>query len=313
MAAPLTGDMAARLTGVVPVVPTIFHDDETVDTGGTVRVVDYLIDAGVDGLCLLANYSEQFSLTDRERDEIVAALLEHVAGRLPVIVTASHYSARIAAARSRGAQEMGAAMVMIMPPFFGATLTVPAPAVIEYFKTVADAIDIPIMVQDAPLSSTPLPTALLIDLIKQVPRVRYVKIEVPQAADKLHALVSALGEDLPGPFDGEESITLIPDLDAGATGTMPSSMVPGELGGIVRAYASGDRPAAVRAWEDLLPLIHFENRQCGLRAQKILLAEGGITGSERTRAPLGPVSPRTRRGLIELARARDPLILRWAG
>jgi dihydrodipicolinate synthase/N-acetylneuraminate lyase len=55
--------MAALLSGVVPVVPTIFHDDETVDLDGTVRVVDYLIGAGVDGVCLLANYSEQFSLT----------------------------------------------------------------------------------------------------------------------------------------------------------------------------------------------------------------------------------------------------------
>ena len=93
---------------------------------------------------------------------------------------------------------------------------------------------------------------------------------------------------------------------------MPSSMVPGELGQIVRGHLSGDRASAVRAWEDLLPLIHFENRQCGLRAQKILLAEGGIVASDRTRAPLGPVSPRTRHGLIELASARDPLILRWA-
>jgi 4-hydroxy-tetrahydrodipicolinate synthase len=88
-------------------------------------------------------------------------------------------------------------------------------------------------------------------------------------------------------------------------------MVPGELGQIVRAHAAGDRAKAVRAWEDLLPLIHFENRQCGLRAQKILLAEGGIIGSDRTRAPFGPVSLRTRRGLIELAQQRDPLILRW--
>ena len=62
--------MDAPLSGVVPVVPTIFHDDETVDLDGTARVVDYLIDAGVDGLCLLANYSEQFSLTDAERDAI---------------------------------------------------------------------------------------------------------------------------------------------------------------------------------------------------------------------------------------------------
>jgi 2-keto-3-deoxy-L-arabinonate dehydratase len=304
--------MDAPLSGVVPVAPTIFRDDETVDLDGTVRVADYLVDAGVDGLCVLANYSEQFSLTDAERDAIARTLLERVAGRLPVIVTTSHYSVRVAAARSRAAQDMGASMVMLMPPFFGATLTVAGPAVIEYFKRVADAIDIPIMVQDAPLSATPLPVSLLIDLVRQVPQVQYAKIEVPQAADKLDALVSALPGALPGPFDGEESVTLIPDLDAGAKGTMPSSMVPGELGQIVRGYLAGDRPSAVRAWEDLLPLIHFENRQCGLRAQKILLAEGGIIASDRTRAPLGPVSARTRRGLIELAKARDVLILRWA-
>ena len=206
-------------------------------------LVDYLIDGGVDGLCLLANYSEQFSLTDAERDAIARALLERVAGRLPVIVTTSHYSARVAAARSRAAQDMGAAMVMIMPPFFGATLTVPGPAVIEYFRQVADAIDIPVMVQDAPLSPTPLPVSLLINLVNQVPQVQYAKIEVPQAADKLHALVSALGDSLPGPFDGEESVTLIPDLDAGATGTMPSSTVPAELGQVVRRHAAGDRQA----------------------------------------------------------------------
>ena len=304
--------MDAALAGVVPVVPTIFRDDETVDLGGTARVVDYLVDAGVDGLCLLANYSEQFSLTDAERDAIARALLERVAGRLPVVVATSHYSARVAAARSRAAQDMGAAMVMLMPPFFGAALTVPGPAVIEYFQQVAGSIDIPIMVQDAPLSPTPLPVSLLIDLVNRVPRVQYAKVEVPQAADKLHALVRALGEDLPGPFDGEESVTLIPDLDAGATGTMPSSMVPAELGHIFRRYRSGDRAGAMSAWENLLPLIHFENRQCGLRAQKILLAEGGIIASDRTRAPFGPVSPRTRRGLIELAVRRDPLILRWA-
>jgi len=304
--------MDAPLTGVVPVVPTIFHDDETVDLDGTARVVDYLADAGVDGLCVLANYSEQFSLTDAERDTIARTLLERVAGRLPVIVTTSHYSARVAAARSRAAQDMGAAMVMLMPPFFGATLTVPGPAVIEYFKQVAGAIDIPVMVQDAPLSATPLPASLLIDLVKQVPQVQYAKIEVPQAADKLDALTSALGSSLPGPFDGEESVTLIPDLDAGAKGTMPSSMVPGELGQVVRGYLSGDRAAAAEAWEALLPLIHFENRQCGLRAQKILLAEGGIIACDRTRAPLAPVSARTRRTLIDLAAARNPLILRWA-
>ena len=300
--------MTTPLTGVVPVLPTVFHDDETLDLDGTARVLDYLVDADVDGVCVLANYSEQFSLTDDERQAVARRALEHAAGRVPVIVTTSHYSARVTAQRSRAAQDMGAAMVMVMPPFFGATLAVPPPLVIEYFKRVAAAIDIPIMVQDAPLSATPLPVPVLADLVAHVPSITHAKIEVPFAADKL----SALADVLPGRFDGEESITLIPDLDAGAVGTMPSSMVPAELGRIVRDYAAGQRVTAAAEWERLLPLIHFENRQCGLRAQKILLADGGIIGSERTRAPFGPVSPRTRQGLVDLARARDPLILRWA-
>jgi 2-keto-3-deoxy-L-arabinonate dehydratase len=158
------------------------------------------------------------------------------------------------------------------------------------------------------MSPTPLPASLLIDLVRQVPQVQYAKIEVRRRRTSCMSWC-ALGDSLPGPFDGEESVTLIPDLDAGAAGTMPSSMVPPNLArsSVVTAPVTGP----VSTWEDLLPLIHFENRQCGLRSQ-ILLAEGGIIASDRTRAPLGPVSPRTRRGLIELAARRDPLIMRWA-
>jgi 4-hydroxy-tetrahydrodipicolinate synthase len=305
--------MTAVLTGVVPVVPTIFRDDEELDLEGAGRVVDYLIDAEVDGMCLLANFSEQFSLTDEERDVVARSLLERVAGRVPVIVTTSHYSARVAAERSRKAQQMGAAMVMLMPPFFGATMTVAPEQLTAYFATVAEAIDIPIMVQDAPLSATALPVDRFAELLLEIPQVSYAKVEVPGAADKMRALIAAAGDALAGPFDGEESVTLIPDLDAGAVGTMCSSLVPHELGRIVRRYGAGDRVGALADWEALLPLIHFENRQCGLRAQKILLAEAGIIGSDRTRAPLGPVSPATRAGLIELARRREPFMMRWAG
>jgi len=191
------------------VVPTIFHEDGALDLPGLRRVVDYLVDAEVDGMCALANYSEQFSLTDAERDEVAATVLEQVAGRVPVILTTSHFSTRIAVQRSRDAQRMGAAVVMLMPPFFGATLSVSGPDVVGFFAEVAAAIDIPIMVQDAPMSTTPLSAALLVDLVTRVSSVRYAKIEVPFAADKLAALVGALGDRLPGPFDGEESVTLI--------------------------------------------------------------------------------------------------------
>jgi 4-hydroxy-tetrahydrodipicolinate synthase len=300
------------ISGVIPVAPTTFHDDERLDLDSQDRVMDFLVDARVDAVCILANYSEQFSLTDTERDQVTERVLRHVAGRLPVVVTTSHYSARIAADRSRRAQELGAAMVMLMPPFFGATMSVDGPAVRDWFAVVADAIDIPIMIQDAPLSSTRLSAAQLADLARELPSVQYIKAEMPGAAAKLREVIDLAGEDLPGPFDGEESITLLPDLDAGARGTMPSCSVPDILGEVVRAYQAGHRDQATALWEEYLPLIHFENRQCGLRAAKVLLHEGGIITSEATRQPLAPLPKPARDGLLELARRRDPLILRWA-
>ncbi len=300
------------ISGVIPVAPTTFHDDETLDLDSQSRVMDFLVDAQVDAVCILANYSEQFSLTDAERDRVADHVLGHVGGRIPVAVTTSHYSARVAAQRSRRAEQLGADLVMLMPPFFGATLSADAAAVADYFGTVAAAIDIPIMIQDAPMSSTRLSAAQLAELARDIPNVQYVKVEMPGTAAKLREVIALAGSALPGPFDGEESVTLLPDLDAGARGTMPSCSVPDVLAEVVRAYQAGDRERATARWEEYLPLIHFENRQCGLRAAKVLLHEGGIITSEATRAPLGPLPHPTRDGLLELARRRDPLALRWA-
>jgi 4-hydroxy-tetrahydrodipicolinate synthase len=300
------------ISGVIPVAPTTFHDDETLDLDSQARVMDFLIDTGVDAICVLANYSEQFSLTDTERDRVADHVLGHVGGRIPVVVTTSHYSAQVAAERSRRAEQLGADLVMLMPPFFGATLTVDGPAVMDYFRTVAEAIDIPIMIQDAPMSSTRLSAAQLAELARDIPSVQYVKVEMPGTAAKLREVIALAGDDLPGPFDGEESVTLLPDLDAGARGTMPSCSIPDVLSDVVRAYQAGDRERAMTRWEEYLPLIHFENRQCGLRAAKVLLHEGGIITSAATRQPLGPLPGTARDGLLELARRRDPLVLRWA-
>jgi 2-keto-3-deoxy-L-arabinonate dehydratase len=300
------------IKGVMPVAPTIFTDTEELDLEGQRRVVDYLVDGGSDAVCILANYSEQFSLTDQERELVLATTLDQAAGRLPVCVTTSHFSARIARERNLQAQEMGASLLMLMPPFFGATMKADDEAVLEYFRRVSDGVEIDIMIQDAPMSPTALSVPLLARLAREIPQIKYVKIEMPQAADKLRAVIAAAGNDLPGPFDGEEAITLIPDLEAGAQGTMSSCMVPDQLGQIVRDFHAGKRDEAVRHWETLLPFIHFENRQCGLRATKVLMKEGNIIESDKTRAPIQELHPDTRSQLIELAKRHDPLVLRWA-
>ncbi|HEV2127277.1 MAG TPA: dihydrodipicolinate synthase family protein [Thermomicrobiales bacterium] len=298
--------------GVFPIAPTTFNADESIDEASQRRAIDFMVDAGVDGICILANYSEQFSLTDAERDRLQAVCLEQVDGRVPVIVTTSHFSSRIAAERSRTAQEAGAAMVMLMPPYHGATLRVEPDGLRRFFSTVADAIDIPIMIQDAPMSGTVLPAGLLADLAKKIPQVQYLKVESPKAAEKLKAVIELAGDACPGPFDGEEGITLIPDLEAGATGTMPSAMIPEVHGEVLRHWREGHREDARDAWEAWLPMIHYENRQCGLLATKTLMREGGVIASDMVRAPLSPLSPMIREGLLAHARRRDPLVLRWA-
>ena len=145
---------------------------------------------------------------------------------MPTIVTVSHFSTRIAAERAAKAAKAGASLLMLMPPYHGAGLRADVTGMTEHFSRIAEAGGIPIMVQDAPLSGVPLPVAFLARLAREVPLVRYFKIEVAGAAAKLRGLLAAGGELIEGPFDGEESITLMADLDAGATGTMSSALLP---------------------------------------------------------------------------------------
>jgi 4-hydroxy-tetrahydrodipicolinate synthase/2-keto-3-deoxy-L-arabinonate dehydratase len=303
--------MKTRYEGLFPVVPTTFNERGELDLESQKRCVDFMIDAGSEGLCILANFSEQFLLADAEREELTKAILDHVAGRVPVIVTTTHFSTRVCAARSRQAQELGAAMVMVMPPYHGATFRVPEAQIHAFYAGVSDAIDIPIMIQDAPAAGTPLSAAFLARMAQEIEHVAYFKIEVPGAAAKLRELIRLGGDAVVGPWDGEEAITLIADLDAGATGSMTGGGYPDGLRPILDAWRAGDREAANRRYERWLPLINIENRQCGLLAAKALMHEGGIIACAAPRHPLPSLHPASRSMLIETARRLDALALRW--
>ena len=306
--------MTAAYSGVFPIAPTPFNArGGGLDLQGQKRVLDCIIDQGVDGICILANYSEQFSLTDQERDRLLELCLTHVAGRVPVIVTCSHFSTRIAVSRAKRAASAGAAMLMLMPPYHGAVRLAGKDDIFEHFAAVAEAARIPIMVQDAPLSGVDLPVALLLRLARNIPEVSYLKIETPMAAGKLRLLVEAGGDDVAGPFDGEESITLLADLDAGATGTMPSALLPDLIRPVLDHYSADKRAEAAAQYARILPLINFENRQCGLRACKTVMKEGGVIKSDAVRHPLAPLHPATRAQLLALAREHAPLALTWGG
>ena len=297
--------------GVFPVVPTTFTESGELDLESQKRCLDFMIEAGSHGLCILANFSEQFVLSDAERELLTETALRHVAGRVPVIVTTTHFSTQVCIERSRRAEAMGAAMLMVMPPYHGATIRVPEEKIHEFYARLSDAVSIPIMIQDAPVAGTPMSPAFLARLSREVEHVSYFKIETAGAASKLRELIRLGGDAVEGPWDGEEAITLLPDLDAGATGAMTGGAYPDGIRTIIDPYLAGRREEAVAAYQRWLPLINYENRQCGLLAAKTLMKEGGVIACDAPRHPFPAMHPDTRAGLLDAARRLDPMVLRW--
>ena len=299
-----------RQSGIWPVAPTAFHDDGALDLEGSLRVLDCMIDQGSDGICILANYSEQFLLSDEERAILTKASLAHVGGRFPVIVTISHFATDIVVARARQARDLGADIVMMMPPYHGATLKGSAEQTYEQFARVGD-VGIPIMLQDAPLSGVDLPVPLLARMAREIGMLGLFKIESAGAAAKLRGLLAEAGEHVTGPFDGEEGITLMEDLDAGATGTMTSATIPDQIKPVLAHHLAGDRQSALSAYHRVLPAINHENRQCQFRAAKAAMKEGGVIRSDFSRHPVPKLPDWAREHLLELLRPLDPVVLAW--
>ena len=296
--------------GIWPVAPTPFSADGVVDYEGMIRVLDCMIDQGVDGICILANFSEQFLISDAEREQLTRVCLEHAGERIPLIVTISHFATDIAVTRAKFAKQLGAEAVMMMAPYHGALLKGTAEQTYEQLARVGD-VGIPIMIQDAPLSGVELPVDFLIRVAKTIDMVKMFKIECAGAAAKLRVLVDEGGAAIEAPFDGEEAITLLADLDAGARGSMTSALIPDLIRPVIFAHMEGRRDEAVEGYSRLLPVINHENRQCGFRAAKEAMVEGGVIKSAFCRHPIAPLHPQTRQALIELMAPHDPMVLRW--
>ncbi|MBO0902990.1 dihydrodipicolinate synthase family protein [Jiella sonneratiae] len=301
---------ATSYTGAWPVAPTPFNDDGSLDLPGMRRVVDCIVDQGADGICILANFSEQFLLADAERETLTRLCIEHLAGRRPVIVTISHYATPIVVERAKLAKALGADAVMMMPPYHGALLKGTAEQTFEQFARVGE-VGIPIMIQDAPLSGVDLPVPLLVRMAREIEMVKLFKIECAGAAAKLRRLVAEGGASVEAPFDGEEGITMLADLDAGARGTMCSAMVTEHIRQVVLDHLGGDRAAAAAGYQRLLPAVNHENRQCGFRAAKAAMVEGRVFASAFCRHPVPPLSPETRAELLDHLRPLDPISMRW--
>ena len=172
-------------------------------------------------------------------------------------------------------------------------------------------VGLPIMLQDAPLSGVELTIPLLTKMACEIEMLKLLKIESVGTAAKLAALLAAAGDHIDGPFDGEEGITLLADLEAGATGTMTSATIPDQIKPVVTSFLAGETDAATAAYARVLPAINHENRQCGFRAAKEAMVEGRVIKSAFCRHPIPRLSDAARAQLMAFLHPLDPVVLSW--
>ncbi len=273
--------MAPELQGILSVLCTPFHEDGSIDEASLVRLVEHNLAWGVDAIVCFGLAGEIYKLTDLDRHKILAAVVHAVDGAVPVIAGTEHTGTEGAVARSRGAQEAGAAAVMVYPPTF---VKPNRDQVIEYYQAISEAIEIPIVIQDAPAwTGVPLPVELLITVARHAPQVRYVKVEAPPTSPK----IAALNEAQILPLGGYGALHLAEELTHGIRGTMPACAYPGFFKELWRAHEAGDRDTVWSLFTRILPLTSFQMGSLDLlvAVQKILLSRIGVLSSARLRRP----------------------------
>jgi 4-hydroxy-tetrahydrodipicolinate synthase len=286
-------------SGVYPIVNTPFRDDGSLDLDSQLRLVDYLLEAGAHGLGLFGNASEGYALGEDERLEILKAVARRVDGRVPLVVSTGATGTDLAVRASRVAADHGAAMLMVLPPYY---LKPGAEGLMHYFDAISRAVKIPIMVQDAPLmSQVTMPGPLLARMAREIEHVELVKVEAPPTAPKFTQILE--GRPPVTLFGGLNGNFLIEEFDRGSRGIMPGSDLIPEFVQLWNHLEADDRAAAWDLFERMLPLIRYELQPgLGVSAMKHNLTERGVIAGPAVRHPTASLDAA---GLAELAFLRQ--------
>ncbi len=288
------------MRGVFPILVTPFDNSSRIDEESLRKLIDFNVDSGVHGLGVALG-SEVFKLSEAERVKVTRIVVDQVNGRVPVVINTGAAGTDLAVEYSVTAEENGANALMVMPPSFG---PVPIAAVLEYFKSVSDVVDIPIFIQDT--DASPVPAALARRIAEESENVRYIKVESLPTPAKVAAASAEAGDALTI-FGGAGGSYFIEEMRRGSQGTMPFCTQPEEFVQVWDLFRSGDENRARSVFESrILPLNRISAQSPGAHyhVHKEILRQRGIIGTAVVRGPAAPLDDLTRQ---ELQRIIDEL------
>ena len=272
--------MSVAWKGVFPAVTTQIREDLTVDLADTQRVVDDLIKDGVTGVIALGTVGENNSFEYDEKVEVLSAIVEAVAGRVPVITGVSEYDTRRAVRYAKAAETAGADGLMLLPPM----VYVPKPhELVAHFKGVAESVGLPIMLYNNPPAYRTLIDNDVLAALVDVANIVAVKESAPDTR-RFTDVKTAFG-DRYVLFAGLDDVAL-EGLYLGAQGWVSglTNAFPKESVELVRAFERGDHAKAMEIYRWFMPLLHLDAEHD--LVQSIKLAEQVMgRGSERVLPP----------------------------
>jgi 4-hydroxy-tetrahydrodipicolinate synthase len=282
--------------GVYSVLPTPFTGQGDLDADSLRRVVDLFVAKGVNGLTALGVTGEVARLEEAERAQVLEIVVAQAAGRVPVVAGTSAEGTRVCIAYSRQAKALGAGAVMVSPPRMP---KLNSDAVVRHYAALADAVDVPIVVQDyPPISGFAMEPSLLARIAREIPAARTIKLEDPPTPFKTVRILEQAAGTTVQIFGGLGGVFLLEELLSGATGAMTGFAFPEILVRIVGAFRGGRVEEAADLFYRTVPLMRFEFQEgIGMAIRKEVLRRRGALASGATRPPAGGLDDPTRQAL----------------
>jgi 4-hydroxy-tetrahydrodipicolinate synthase len=286
------------LHGVCTIALTPFTEEGDLDEASIEALAGFYADAGLHGVTVLGIMGEAHKLSDAERQTVTERYVSAVGGRVPVVVGCSAVATKVVVHRAREAEEAGAAAVMVAPPNNQRNLDL----VFEHYRRVAEAVSVPVVVQDEPVNTgVVMPAPFLARLVDEIEGCRYVKLEEAPTTIKISGLLKNAQSEV-GVFGGLGGMYFYEELVRGAVGIMTGFAYPHVLVETYRLFAGGDEREAQEYFFRYLPLIRFEAQLGvgGVGIRKEILKLRGVISSSHVRFPAPALDEETMRELEDL-------------
>ena len=289
------------LTGVCTITLTPFTEGGDVDLESIDSLAGLYLDSGVYGLTILGIMGEAHKLSDAERSMVVGRYIEAARDRVPVVVGCSAVATKVTVERAREAETAGAAAIMVAPPNNVKNLDL----VFEHYRRVAEAVSVPVVVQDEPVNTgVVMPAPFIARVINEIEGCRYVKLEEAPTTIKITNLIEKIEDPdkRAGIFGGLGGMYFYEELARGAVGIMTGFAYQEILVRTYELFSEGREREAREYFFRYLPLVRFEAQLGvgGVGIRKEVFKMRGAISSSHVRFPAPALDEETLRELGEL-------------